>query len=172
MLDYNNMHWTALKALCIQKGLDVSQAKGKEAYIKLLQGNQMEPVKAEIPAIITSATLEDLKSVGISEEGLKIDRLRYELDAMRVPMKVPMRGIKEMKFGNRVTYSINYEDKTIHFLGGCLGPICTTLQQPEATILKVARHYLGTFTWDAGKAKHVAGMGHQDDERNSYLDDM
>lgn len=173
MLDYSNMHGAGLRALCVKHGLDVSQAKGKEAYIKLLQGNQMqEPVKTETPAIITSATLEDLKSVGISEEGLKIDRLRSELDAMRVPMKVPMRGVKEIRFGNRVTYSIDNEEKTIHFLGNCLGPICTTLQQPESVILKVARHYLGTFTWDAGKAKHMGGMGHQDDERNSYLDDM
>ncbi len=173
MLDHSSMHGAGLRALCVKQGLDVSNIKGKEAYLKLLQGNQMqEPVKTETPAIITAATLEDLKSVGISEEGLRIDRLKSELDALRVPMKVPGRGVKEIKFGGRVNYSIDTEDKTIHFLGNCLGPICTTLQQPEKVILKVARHYLGTFTWDAGKAKHIAGMGHQDDERNSYLDDM
>ena len=126
----------------------------------------------QIPPIITSATLEDLKSVGISTEGLKIDKLRADLDALRVPMRVPNRGIKQIKFGNRVTYSIDTNDQTIHFLGNCLGPICTTLQQPTAVIMKVATSYLGTFTWDAARAKHVAGMGHQDDEQNSYLDEM
>lgn len=160
MLD--NIHGAGLRALCIKKGLDVSNVKGKEAYLKLLKGNQME--------IITAVTPQDLKSVGLDKEAIRIDKLKEELNALRIPMRVPGRGVVERKFGKEVNYSIDKEERTIHFLGNCLGPICTTLQQPDAVIMKVAKHYLGTFTWDAKKAKHVAGMGHEDDEKNAYLD--
>lgn len=163
------MHWAQLRKMCLEQNLDISGIKGKDEYIKLLQGNGMqENVESKI---ITTVTPDLLKSVGISEEGLKIDKLRSDLNSLRVPMRIPGRGIRESRFGNKVSYSIDTEDQTIHFLGGCLGPICTTLQQPVKVVLKIATHYLGTFTYDAGRAKHIAGKGHEDDERNEYLDE-
>ena len=119
--------------------------------------------------IITTATDEDMKSAGISHDKIRLDKLRGDLNSLRVPMKVPGRGVIERKFNDgKLNYSIDENDNTIHFLGGCLGPECNTLRQPDKAIMHRARVYLGTFTFDAGRNPHLAGRGLKDDESYDF----
>ena len=161
-MDYSLLHWQELKTLCKERKLDISLCKGKEAYVKLLKEDDM--------TLIINPTENDLLSVGIDSEGIRIDKLRADLDSLLVPMRVPRKGLVEKKFGGSVNYSIDRNDNTIHFLGNCLGPICTTLSQPDNVTITLARRYLGTFTYDARLDKFQTGRGMDDDERYAYLE--
>jgi hypothetical protein len=110
--------------------------------------------------IITEATEEDLKSVNISHDKIRIDKLRSDLNSMTAVMKLPGGRLVERKFGqNGLSFAIDENDNTVHFLGGCLGPECNTIRQPDKTILHRAKFYLSVFTFDAAKNPHMAGRG-------------
>ena len=79
---------------------------------------------------------------------------------MTVPMKVPGGRLVERRFNDgKLSFTIDENDETIHFRGGCLGAECNTLRQPDKAILHRAKVYLGTFTFDAGRNPHLAGRG-------------
>ena len=142
--DLNKLHWTRLKTMCQQAGHDITHVSGKEAYIKLLTGNDMQTESNQLPPntttlpLITAATLEDLKSVGISKSKIMIDKVKSDLDAL------VWRGKKgERRFNDgKHYYHIDTNDNTVHFLGGCLGPICQTLACPEGFVARMGARYL------------------------------
>lgn len=174
-VNYDTLHGSKLRAICVERGLDVSGCKGKESYLKLLrdsrniiknmdgtecltysiEGTKLpEPTIQELPTnptIITQATLEDLKSVGISKTKILIDKIKSDLDSL------VWRGKKgERRFNDgRYYYHIDPNENTIHFLGGCLGPICQTLSCPDGFVTKMGMRYLMASTV-AGKDGMVA----------------
>jgi len=134
MTNFKTMHGAGLRAECIKRGIDVTGLSGKEAYLKKLEEEPM--------SLVATVTDEDMKAVGISTESIRIDKLKSDLNSLKVPTRYGERGFND----GRHHYSINPDDRTVHFLGGCLGPICQTIQAPDEHILKRALVYLSAQT--------------------------
>lgn len=73
-----------------------------------------------------------LSQMNISEDRILADTVRSDLNAL----------FKE----SPCSFSIDTSEMTVHFLGGTLGPICTTLRQPLKQIIYQARKYLAART--------------------------
>ena len=137
--NYETLHAMKLRSIAKTRRLDITHCNSKEAYIKLLKDNDMATIA---PSIITQATLEDLKSVGINMDAIRIDKLKADLNELVYNGRKVTRSFKDGKH----YYSIDTNDNTIHFLGGCLGPICQTLSCPDGFVTKMAHRYLAANT--------------------------
>lgn len=162
------MHPLKLRKICLQNNLDISNVKGRDGYLKILKENNMLDKIEPENKIITSVSAEDLKSLNISAEKIRIDKLKADMDALRVPIKIPRVGVRENRFGDRVQYYIDTNENTIRFTGGYLGPRLTTLSQPDSTILYLAKQYLNVFSFNAHEFPQLAGGG-IDTRMNPYM---
>lgn len=147
------MHWSQLKKLCENNGIDTTGLSGTEAYIKALQDKNIsikpESDTQEKPQLITDdkEITKTLGTLNISMESIRIDKLKSELNSLRIPVRVPGIGLVERQFNKGTyTYCIDTHEKTIHFLGGTLGPICQTLQTSDSQIIQRASLYLNAHT--------------------------
>lgn len=142
---YENLHWMQLKKLCLERQLNISACFGRDSYLKLLKDN--DNMNNDIPKLIMNPTAADLASVNISHEGIRLDKLRSDLNSLVSCRKDNKGRTFQKKFNDGYhSYVIDTNENTIHFFGGCLGPICTTLRQEDKIILALARRYLDANT--------------------------
>ena len=158
------MHWSQLKKLCEINGINTKGLSGIDAYMKALQEHNIKidthTKTEETPSLIidNNEINKTLGTLNISMEAIRFDKLRSELNSLKIQVRIPGRGIIERQFNHGTyTYTIDPHEKTIHFLGGSLGPICQTLQTSDAQIIQRGALYLNANTAQ-GKDLMIAHM--------------
>lgn len=152
------LHWRRLEKMCKDLSLDIDDcsnkgdfvtllrtvpfAKVEETYNNMIKDTSQESdsvinTKPQNPEISTDVSANDLRSLNISKEGIRRDKLRADIESLE------SRNGKSYRDGR---HRASFDDQTVHLTGGCLGPWCLPLAQPDGVILRYAKSYLDAVT--------------------------
>lgn len=150
---YSELTYPELKKLCKDRKLQCYPGTREELALRLkAQDESVESLPktddgllANEPAVIipTEADIANFASATLATKN-RLDTLRSNIKAIFAKAKVMIeKKWEENNIDRRIefNFSVDEHEQTIHFMGGTRGLICTTLKQPDLSILKQAQHY-------------------------------